>query len=399
MLRSVIISTDTELNSWLEPLIQKAGGVTLVKTAEKHLPAQDLERFLRANAPQVVFLSTANLEQALESIQVVHQHLPGAQVVAVDRVADPAVLLTLMHHGVREFQAHPFDVENFTAMARRLEALLERTPAQVQEDDAMLAFLPAKAGSGTSTIALNAAVALARLDGMKVLLADMDLNSGMLGFMLKADPPASIYDAAERASELDEHMWPQLVSKVEGVDLLAGGRLDPRSRVDSMQIRQILSFARRFYKVICVDLSGNMERFSLEVMQEAKQVFIVCTPEIPALHLARKKIQLLQSLDLGGRVCVLLNRAQKRPLITIKETQHLLGVPVYLEFPNDYRGVHTALTQGKAVEAGSELGRQFTRLAARVANRPEQAAEPKKKKSMLDFLGVLPGYTLSAEKK
>lgn len=399
MLRSVIISADTELNSWLEDLIQRTGSVALVKTSEKHLPGYDLERFLRANAPQVVFLSTENLEQALETIQGVHQHLPGAQVVAVDRVADPGVLLTLMHHGVREFQAHPFDLDNFTAMAQRLEALLDRTPAQVQEDDTLLAFLPAKAGSGTSTIALNAALALARLDGMKVLLADLDLNSGMLGFMLKADPPATIYDAAEHSSELDEHMWPQLVSQVEGIDLLAGGRLDPRSRVDSMQIRQILSFARRFYKAICVDLSGNMERFSLEVMQEAKQVFIVCTPEIPALHLARKKIQLLQSLDLGDRVCVLLNRAQKRPLITTKETQHLLGVPVYLEFPNDYRGVHTALTQGKAVDPASELGRQFTQLAARVTKRQAQAAEPKKKKSLLDFLGVLPGYTLSAEKK
>jgi len=400
VLRSVIISSDQELNGRLEELIQRAGRIGLLKTADKYLQEYDLERFLRANAPQVVFLSTESLPQALEMIKGIHSHLPGAQVVAVDRAADPAVLLDLMHAGVREFQASPFDLANFTSMVQRLESLLERNPAQVNEGETLLAFLPAKAGSGTSTIALNTAMALARLPDMKVFLSDMDLNSGMLGFMLKVDAPATIYEAAEHSTKLDEHLWPQLVSKVSGIDLLAAGRLDPQSRIDPMQIRHILSFARRFYKAICVDLSGNMEKFSLEVMQEAKQVFVVCTPEIPALHLARKKIQLLQSLDLGERICVLLNRAQKRPLITTQQIQQLLSVPVYQEFPNDYRGVHTALTLGKSVEPDSELGKQFTQLAYRVTQRkPPAGANPKKKKSIMDFFNVLPGYSLSAEKK
>jgi pilus assembly protein CpaE len=400
VLRSVLISSDTEVNGRLEELIHDAGHIGLLKTVEKYLEDYDLERFLRANGPQVVFLSTESLSQALETIKGIHQHLPGAQVVAVDRVADPAVLLDLMHAGVREFQAYPFDLANFTAMVQRLESLLERNPAQVNEGDTLLAFLPAKAGSGTSTIALNTAMALARMPDMKVLLSDMDLNSGMLGFMLKIESPATIYEAAEHSNRLDEHLWPQLVSKVGGIDLLAAGRLDPQSRVDPMQIRHILSFARRFYKALCVDLSGNMEKFSLEVMQEAKQVFLVCTPEIPALHLARKKIQLLQSLDLGDRICVLLNRSQKRPLITTEQIQQLLGVAVYQELPNDYRGVHNALTLGKAVDPNTELGKQFTRLAQRVTQRkPSTTGDAKKKKSIMDFFNVLPGYSLSAEKK
>ena len=399
MLRSVIISSDPEVNGRLEELIQHVGRIGLVKISDKYLPEYDLERFLRANAPQVVFLSTESLQQALETIKGIHHHLPGAQVVAVDRVADPAVLLDLMHAGVREFQAYPFDLANFTEMVQRLESLLERNPAKIQEGDTMLAFLPAKAGSGTSTIALNTALALARMPDMKVLLSDMDLNSGMLGFMLKIEGPATIYEAAEHSNHLDEHLWPQLVSRVGGIDLLAAGRLDPQSRVDPLQIRQILSFARRFYKAICVDLSGNMEKFSLEVMQEAKQVFLVCTPEIPALHLARKKIQLLQSLDLGDRLCVLLNRAQKRPLITTAQIQELLGVGVYQEFPNDYLGVHNALTMGKAVDSNTTLGRQFTELAQRVTQRKTAAGAGPKKKSLMDFFNVLPGYSLSAEKK
>jgi Flp pilus assembly CpaE family ATPase len=103
---------------------------------------------------------------------------------------------------------------------------------------------------------------------------------------------------------------------------------------------------------------------------------------------------------LGDRICVLLNRSQKRPLITTEQIQQLLGVAVYQELPNDYRGVHNALTLGKAVDPNTELGKQFTRLAQRVTQRkPSTTGDAKKKKSIMDFFNVLPGYSLSAEKK
>ena len=74
-------------------------------------------------------------------------------------------------------------------------------------------------------------------------------------------------------------------------------------------------------------------------------------------------------------------------------------MPVYQEFPNHYRAVHQALTQGQAVTPESEFGKQFTELAYRVTQRKKPAKTDAKKKSILDFFNVLPGYSLSAEKK
>ena len=107
-----------------------------------------------------------------------------------------------------------------------------------------------------------------------------------------------------------------------------------------------------------------MEKFSIEVLHEATEVFLVCTPEIPSLHLAREKLRFLRSLDLGGRVKILLNRAQRSGgLISISEVEKLLQLPVYRSFPNDYIGVHKALTSGKHVSPASELGKGFRLLA------------------------------------
>ncbi len=347
---------------------------------------------MRANAPQVVFLSIEHLQRAKDVFHGIREFVPGAQVVAVGRNSDPAILLDLMHIGVREFLAYPFDATNFHAAMSRLQEIVEKMPVDLNESDKVISFLPAKPGAGTSTIAMNTAVALSRHADTNTLLMDLDLNSGLIGFMMKLDNVYSIYEAADSATKLDEHLWPQLVASVGKLDVLPAGRLDPQTRVDPVQIRQLISFARRFYKSICIDLSGNMEKFSIEVMQESKHIFLVCTPEIPALHLARQKYQLLQKLELGDRVSVLLNRMQRRTAISKNHIEQLLGAPVYKEFPNDYFGVHKALSEGAAVNAKSDLGKQFHALSSAILEKSVAGlANPKKhKKKFLEYFSVLP---------
>jgi Flp pilus assembly CpaE family ATPase len=136
----------------------------------------------------------------------------------------------------------------------------------------------------------------------------------------------------------------------------------------------------------------------MEVMMEAKKIFLVVTPEIPSLHLAREKLAFLSSLELGDRVAVLLNRSQKRSLITNEQIEGLLGVPVMLNLSNDYQGVHRALQAGRAVESNSELGRQFVGLANTILDR-KPVKEPDSKKRLVDYLGILPGrYSLSSDR-
>ncbi len=141
---------------------------------------------------------------------------------------------------------------------------------------------------------------------------------------------------------------------------------------------------RRHYQAICLDLSGILEKFSVELLHESKEIFLVCTPEVPSLHLAREKLHFLRSLELDSRVRVLLNRATRQSLIPVSEVEKILSVPVYMTFPNDYLGVHRALTSGKHVSPASELGAGFGALAAAIRNGkpPKQPAKP----GLLDLL-------------
>jgi Flp pilus assembly CpaE family ATPase len=232
------------------------------------------------------------------------------------------------------------------------------------------------------------------LPDTNTLLTDFDLNSGMLRFMLKLDNPYCVTDAAEHSLDMDESLWPTMVTTLENLEVLHAGKLNPDFRIEPTQIRHLLEFFRRNYRALCMDLSGNLEKYSLEIMHESRRVFLVCTPEITSLHLAREKYLYLKQLDLGERVSVLLNRCQKRSLITPQQIEQLLGLPVHMTFPNDYQGVQQALTEGRWVVPHSDLGKQFTALAQsmiEVRQTPSTVAVTPEKKRFLEFFSVVPG--------
>jgi pilus assembly protein CpaE len=392
MLRGLIICPDTGLTDRFEAALEDLGLVTVTRKMDHYPSAIELLRYLRAHAPQIIFLSVASLAKAMEVASEVEKNTPGVQIFAINDICDPQLLLELMRAGIREFGSLPFDRYTLRESLDRVADALKTRPPEIDVTDQVFSFLPSKAGVGTSTIALNAAMALSRLPNANVLLSDFDLNSGMIRFMLKLDNGYSVIDAAEHSIEMDESLWPQMITPIEGCDILHAGKINPDYRMEASQLRHLLEFMRRNYRTLCFDLSGNLEKYSLELMHESKRIFLVCTPEIPSLHLAREKYLYLRQLDLADRVSVLLTRCQKRPLITPQQIEQLLGLPVLMTFPNDYQGVHRALTFGRWVEVTSEFGKQCAALAHTITqDRAIRAVE--KKSKVADYFSIIPGKT------
>ena len=140
---------------------------------------------------------------------------------------------------------------------------------------------------------------------------------------------------------------------------------------------------------MCFDLSGNLERYSIEIMQESKRVLLVCTPEIPSLHLAREKMNYLRTLDLGGRIGIVLNRVSRKPLFTKEQVAEIVAAPVIETIPNDYEGVNSATAAGTFVDEKSDLGKQYVHLAAKLIE--AQAPADKGKRKFLQQFAVPTG--------
>ncbi len=90
MLRAVIVSPDADLSAVLEDLLARTGTVNLVKMTNRYLTSYDLERFMRANAPQVVFLDIASLNEAVQCHSGMDAIIPGVQTIAFGRRCESA---------------------------------------------------------------------------------------------------------------------------------------------------------------------------------------------------------------------------------------------------------------------------------------------------------------------
>ena len=395
MFQSVIIGPDRGLYARLQAALEETGQVEVARIIDHYPTAIDLVRALRAHAAEIVFLSFESVEKAKETIRVLEAEASHVQVVAFDRRMDLALMRESMRLGLREFLVDPFERSSVRETLEHLQKLLERRPAFYGATDQIFSFLPSKAGVGASTIALNVSAALARLPDARVLLSDFDLNSGMIRFMLKLSNTHSATEAIENGDKMDEHLWPQLVSNVGRLEVLHAGRLNPNYRIEPGQIRGAVAFMRRNYKALCFDLSGNLERYSLELMQESKRIILVCTPELPSLHLAREKMEFLRTLDLGGRISVVLNRVHRKTTFTKNEVEKLLDAPVVNVFPNDYPAVHLALAEGTALPAGSALGTAFSSFAESLIKEKIPQASAQKRK-FFEFFAV-PSRSLAAD--
>lgn len=387
-LKSLIVCPDGELVNQLYQSFQDIGGIHVAKDLDVYPDENELLRIVRSTGPHVVFLGIDDVEKSLEVAHILEKDAPGVQVVVFSGQVDNKILVQLMRVGIREFLAPPFHHGNVGETLLRVREQAAKNPPPEGLTDFLFSFLPSKPGVGATTTAVNTAIALSKERDINSLLIDLDLNSGLTRFMLKLDNAYSVLDAAEHAAGMDAGLWQQLVTQRGNLDVLHSGKINPGVRIENAQMKDLLEYARKHYKAVCVDLSGNLEKFSLEVMAESKRIFLVCTPEISSLHLAREKHQFLKRLDMGDKVSVLLNRMTKRPLITAEQIEQQLGLPVAMSLTNDYNGVHRALTAGTEVDVKSELGAQYARLANQIIERRAGAAAAKKQsKGLANLFG------------
>ena len=201
----------------LETALATLGEVSVGRILTAYPTAIDLVRTIRAEAPDVLFLSFEWVETAKLVLKCLAVEGAGVETIAVFRDSSSDALREAMRAGVREFVIYPFERQGLADSIHQIQAHLEQHPAIYEATSRIFSFLPSKAGVGTSTLALNVSAALSRLPETHVLLSDFDLTSGMLRFMLKLSNEYSIIDAVEHSHELDERFWATLVTSKDAL--------------------------------------------------------------------------------------------------------------------------------------------------------------------------------------
>ena len=380
-LRILLICPHEAMRARFQEAVEPLGDLAvLCHTLAEYPTAGILARCMRLYAPDAVALSFERADYASAVMRFLEAEVRGLPVIGIHATSEPSILLQAMQSGTREFLSMPFPGQALQEGLRGVRRVLGATPVAYTNTEHIYSFLPAKPGAGATTLAMNVSAAVARRaaeqqwKNARVLLADLDLSCGMLRFLLKL-PAGSIMDAILRSADMDMDLWRQTVIHRDGVDVLHSGGLDPQAHLDPYQVQCMIDFARKDYKFMCFDMSGNLEQYSLQVMGESKEIFIVTTPDRISLQLARDKLACLAKAGLLNRVSLILNRCAGNRRAPRETIEALVGAPVRAAFADRYSQVEKAIMAATWVAPKSGFGMECADFARLLLGEP--APEPR----------------------
>ena len=325
----------------------------------------------------VVLFDLAGQSRALDLIRRLRETHPAVVTLAVDRAPSRASFNGATEAGAWGYLAPPFDIgplaEHFQLSEHAPKAAPPadtasapaRTEAEADADQGQLfSFMPVQGGNGASTVALHVAEALARDPEAKTVLLDFDFHSGTIAFRLRLKPQHTVADLLEQ-NGLADGDWSRLTTVANGFHVLVSPPSNTAVTVEMLsRIPKALESARRAFQFTIVDLPDPLFSSSRTILKMSDRVYLVCTPEITSLHLARRKAQQLRDAGVANeRLGLLVNRVGAWGSFQPSEVQRVVGAPVVWTLDNDYPSLHQATLAGGLVSESSSLGKQFHAFA------------------------------------
>jgi pilus assembly protein CpaE len=332
--------------------------------------------------PDVVLLDVTRIPERMEELVKRIRSTAGQPAVfALHTNQDPATILAAMRAGAREFLVPPVLEPLRIALERLAEERQHLRDKQVRGGK-VIGFLGAKGGCGVTTVACHVAAALPEASKGRVLLADLDQQSGMIGFFLKIQSPYSIADAVNNVQRLDRSYWQGLISNgIPRLEVITAPTAPSAKDMKPGHLKQVIAFARGEYDWTVLDLGRNLNPSTLSLLEVVDETFLVVTQELPALHQAKAMIRILSDAGYGPHLRLILNRNTRQFEITLEELEKMLGAPIFATIENDFARLSEAFSEGHLVNSSSGIGEDFSRLAAKIAGVAE--TNPRKKKFSL----------------
>ena len=291
---------------------------------------------------------------------------PDVGVIIVTSALDPALMLEALRAGVNECVTSPLNQEDLTSAVDRL--LGQR--AETSKPGDVFAFLGAKGGIGTTTVAVNFAAALAQEAPGSTLFVDLHHAYGDAAVFLGVEARFSVLDALENTHRLDKNFLQGLVAQTPArLDLLASGDRPISQGVDSQRVHALLEQTAKFYRFVVVDVSRS-DSAALEALSSARSIVVVANQELATVRNASRMAERLRQRYGKDRVTIAISRSDQSSEIGHEDVEKAVGSSVQHSFPSDYKLALQAMNKGRPLmlDNHSRLADSFKKFARDLAD-------------------------------
>jgi pilus assembly protein CpaE len=307
--------------------------------------------FASAPTPNLILLETSALPGDImdELAPLAEVCDPTTKVVIIGRYNDIPLYRELIRSGVSEYMVAPVSLSEIISAVSSIFVDPEAEPL-----GRSIAFMGAKGGVGSSTLAHNIAWGISSLFASEVILADLDLAYGTANIDFDQDPAQGIAEAVFAPDRLDEVFLDRLLTKCsEHLSLLAApSLLDRTYDFDRTAFQPVLDVLQRAAPVNVLDVPHSWNDWTRSLLADVDEVVICVAPDLANLRNAKNLFDSLKKLRPNDKVPhLVLNQVgmPKRPEITPNDFCEPLEVQPAAIIPFDAQLFGTAANSGRMI--------------------------------------------------
>jgi pilus assembly protein CpaE len=239
-----------------------------------------------------------------------------------------------------------------------------------------IAVYSPRGGVGTSTVALNLALALHDETSSRVLLVEGKLAFGHMDVLLNLRTRNTLADLIPHANALDSGLVAEVVTEhATGLQVILGPNdLQVAQGIRAEDLFNVIEGLQRLYDFLVIDAGSTLNENTVTLLDAADRVLLVATPELASLHDVSRFVQLSRSLGYPpGKLLVVLNRAGQEGGVKTKDIESALHHELFGLVPEDGANALRSLNRGlplivryprsPASRAYQQLGRKLAGLA------------------------------------
>lgn len=316
---------------------------------------------------------------------------PATKVIIVGRVNDVELYRELIRRGVSEYLVAPL---NPLALIETISGLY--VDREAQPIGRVVAFVSARGGAGSSTLAHNVGWCIAEQLKIHTTIVDFDLPFGTLALDFNEEPTQSVADALGAPERLDDVFLDRVLVKVsDRLSLFPSPTMLERGfDADPGAYEAVVDAVRQMSPCVILDLPHAWSPWMRQTLLAADDVVIVAAPCLGSLRNGKALLDLLkQNRPNDAPPRLVLNQVgiPKRPEIPAKEFASVIGMEPVVTVPFEPQLFGASANHGQMLvhmHPKSHTAEGMLKLAEIVTGRrPQENSQ----KSVLPFLSLLTG--------
>ncbi len=346
--RLLLFDPDTATTAWLQSLLQREG-----YTVDVVARAEDAFAALAQNLPAAIILERVLPDHdGLALIPQLRAAAPDAGIIILSARAGSDDVVAGLSAGADDYipKRPGADVE-LVAKLRGLLAQKTRSapppprpsPFPSARADStrgkIFSFISAKGGTGTTTVCISTASAMAKLDPhASIVLVDMVFPSGTVAASIGFESRQTVARLTQNAKgKMDRATVEKTIAPFQrwGFRVLVGAN-DPQesSNLEVSQIVPMFEALQDMFDYVFVDFGRALSRISIPVLDISNSIVLILTPDVNTVRMTRLTVEYLESLGVTRDQLVLINnRTVGRVWISKEESERELGLTFAATIP------------------------------------------------------------------